>query len=1025
MELDHNTLQMAQDIESAGLEREPAEAISRAIHQHGRQLATKADVEQLGKATKADVERLRRETWERFDRLERRILSLRAAMRAFALPPLGKRRQALFFRGELSRTTEFQCALVGGAAWRSGQLGAKARRLPCRELVQQQVENRIQCCGILVPIRPVGPANHQGELALGNNRSRCRLSAQVIQRFPVDAFMQLGHFTDEDRAAPGAECLANVLKRSAQPMNGLVENQRLRNRLKLLKTRPPGHLSGRQKPLEAKPVGRKAGNGQSGDGGAGAGQRSNADARTPGLAHQPHSRIADSRRASVAKQEQVLSLAHSLEELRNPRALVVGVQGHQAGAGAHALKQSGSAARVFRRYLRGLAQGGLQPRANIAEVANWSGGDNQGPRSCWRLKFLHPLNCHSHMITYLPGKRRANRRSAGCAPAPMLRARIAALASLAILALAGCATGDRMAASSEELAALEEQALALSRTGDYEAARQVYLSMVRRASDPGRNRYRILAAREAGRGGQHRRSLEELLAIEPLPRWLALWSLATSASERVLTGPQAAYDRLAGIDAQSFPDVAGDLIRTRSELLFALRKPAEALGELTRLGADFSEGDDSAAGFTWSLLRDYRAQLSTAGVTGAALGWVELALLADRLARDPVDAGAALDGWREKFSDHPAVSLLANTVRPEVCEGTRAPARLAMLLPGSQPYGVARQSLRDGFLAARYALLSSCATPEVAFYEVADSDDAATQWTRAAAEGAEFIVGPLLPNSVESVAEVAGELPTLALNRLRGRMAPDRFEEFALAPEHEARQAARHAIQRGLHRALALYPRTAWGQRIYRSFLDEYQAAGGRLIAREQYSPTAVDYSEQIGRLLKIGPSNRRARELEVRLGRNLGFQPRRRQDADLVFVVARAAQGQLLVPQLRYNYSGDLPVFSTHSIYDPGHPDNRDLNGLEMPILPILTHQHVQFLHGQLNDSMLAESDFNVSLFAMGYDSFKLALALYNGPEALTGGIQGLTGTIYRAPGGSLERELAWTQIVDGQPGGARGTAR
>ncbi len=82
MELDQDTLQMAHDIESAGLERKPAEAISRAIHQHGRQLATKADVDRLGestgkrfdqleKATKADVEQLRRETGERFDRLEK------------------------------------------------------------------------------------------------------------------------------------------------------------------------------------------------------------------------------------------------------------------------------------------------------------------------------------------------------------------------------------------------------------------------------------------------------------------------------------------------------------------------------------------------------------------------------------------------------------------------------------------------------------------------------------------------------------------------------------------------------------------------------------------------------------------------------------------------------------------------------------------------------------------------------------------------------------------------------------------
>ncbi|MCY4156261.1 MAG: penicillin-binding protein activator [Gammaproteobacteria bacterium] len=592
------------------------------------------------------------------------------------------------------------------------------------------------------------------------------------------------------------------------------------------------------------------------------------------------------------------------------------------------------------------------------------------------------------------------------------------IASLAILALAGCAAGDRLGASGEAgaLAAREQQALELSRSGDHDDARQVYLSMARRSANAERARYRILAAREAGLDGRHQRALDELLAIEPPPRWLGLWSLAAAGSERVLEGAQAAYERLANIEPENFPNLAGDLARTRSELLFALQRPAEALGELTRLGADFSEGHESTAEFTWSLLREHRSQLSTEGVTGAPLGWIELALLADQLAGDPTEAGAALNGWRRNFPDHPAGSLLESAVRPEICSGLKPLGRLAMLLPGSQPYRAALKSLRDGFLAARYALMSSCEAPEIAFYEVGDSSHAARQWTRAAAEGADFIVGPLLPESVENAARVAGGLPTLALNRLRGQAPPANFEEFALAPEHEARQAARQALGRGLLRALALYPRDAWGQRIYRSFLEEYQAGGGRLIAREQYSLSAVDYSEPIGRLLKISASNRRARELGAKLGRNLSFQPRRRQDADLIFLVARAAQGQLLVPQLRYNYSGDLPVFAIQSTFDPDHADNRDLDGVEMPALPALTHQHVQLSHGQLSAAALAGADFNVSLFAMGYDSFKLALALYGGSEALKGGIRGLTGTIFRTSGGSLERKLAWTQIENGK---------
>ena len=618
------------------------------------------------------------------------------------------------------------------------------------------------------------------------------------------------------------------------------------------------------------------------------------------------------------------------------------------------------------------------------------------------------------MTTPLPFQRQIPDRCAKRAPGPSPH--IAILALLAILAFAGCTPAARTGASVAEQAALEEQALALSQTGDHGAARQVYLSLARRAASAERAYYRIMAAREAGRDGFHRRALDELQSVEAPPQWLGLWSLAAAESERPLNGSQAAYIRLAAIDASRFPDLAGELVRARSELLFDMGRAGEALDELTRLGADFSEGGERTAEFAWSLLREHRKQLSTTGVAGIPLGWIELALLAERLAGDPTEASAALAEWRAGFPGHPAASLLDDTVRDEVCRAAPRPARLALLLPGSGSYNTALRSLRDGFMAASYALGSSCTAPEVVFYEVDRSEDAAGRWTLAAAEGADFIVGPLLPESVQSAAQVADGLPTLALNRLRGQAPPAGFEQYALAPEHEARQAAREALVRGLRRALILHPDSAWGRRIQRSFLDEYLAGGGKLVAREPYTLTAVDYSEPIGRLLKIGASNRRARELGQKLGRRLEFEPRRREDADLVFLVARSAKGQLLVPQLRYNYSGDLPVFSIQSIFDADQPDNRDLNGIEIPALPVVTHQHLQMSYGQLSGTMLAAGQFNASLFAMGYDSFKLALALFGGGEALATGIRGLTGTIYRSPGGSLERQLAWTRIIDGK---------
>ena len=80
-----------------------------------------------------------------------------------------------------------------------------------------------------------------------------------------------------------------------------------------------------------------------------------------------------------------------------------------------------------------------------------------------------------------------------------------------------------------------------------------------------------------------------------------------------------------------------------------------------------------------------------------------------------------------------------------------------------------------------------------------------------------------------------------------------------------------------------------------------------------------------------------------------------------------------------------------------------------------MLADRHVQVAHGEFSPDWLAASEFNISLFAMGYDSFKLALSLFDGSKGLGKGIVGLTGIVSRAPDGRLQRELAWTRVEEG----------
>ena len=59
-----------------------------------------------------------------------------------------------------------------------------------------------------------------------------------------------------------------------------------------------------------------------------------------------------------------------------------------------------------------------------------------------------------------------------------------------------------------------------------------------------------------------------------------------------------------------------------------------------------------------------------------------------------------------------------------------------------------------------------------------------------------------------------------------------------------------------------------------------------------------------------------RARELGRIIGRRLEFEPRRRQDIDIVFMAAYSADARQLMPQLAFHHGADLPVHATSHVW-------------------------------------------------------------------------------------------------------------
>jgi hypothetical protein len=340
--------------------------------------------------------------------------------------------------------------------------------------------------------------------------------------------------------------------------------------------------------------------------------------------------------------------------------------------------------------------------------------------------------------------------------------------------------------------------------------------------------------------------------------------------------------------------------------------------------------------------------------------------------------------------------------------------RLALLLPLHGAYVAAAEMVREGFMAALYS--QAAPRPTVRIYDTgANGENLLYAMQQARQEGAGFLIGPLQKDVVAALAaQGAPAVPVLALNYLDStQFPPGHFFQLGLAPEDEARAAAEQAIAAGLRRAAALAPQNEWGDRVLNAFSRRLLELGGELASAQRYTLSGRDQSEPIRALMGLPESQERQRALSASLGVKLEFDPRRRDDLDFVFVAARAEQGRLLVPQLRFHRLGSLPVYATAQVFDNGTGD-ADVNGLrycDMPLMLDLSGRYAA-LRSQLAEILPGKSRDQQRLFALGYDAYQLLSFLRAGPLPPGGGYPAASGDLSMNPAGAITRGLQCTEL-------------
>ncbi|MDX1481172.1 MAG: penicillin-binding protein activator [Woeseiaceae bacterium] len=574
----------------------------------------------------------------------------------------------------------------------------------------------------------------------------------------------------------------------------------------------------------------------------------------------------------------------------------------------------------------------------------------------------------------------------------------------------------------------ERDAAALAAAGRHSEAAGRYIGLASEATGRERDRLTLLAVEQwldAGDGRRARSALSEV--TEPGDTGLdVLWKTNRAAVLLWEGKPDAALDILRPLAATAMSTER----RIRAESLrgdawFQKRDPIRAINVYLQLEqALIDEAEIRVVRERlWAglLVSDPQVLRASAQVTSSALirGWLELGALAVRTGRQGIGWANGLGRWRNDFAGHPAVSIL-DDAEPAEPGMLGYPRQLALLLPLSGRSRSLGTAIQNGFLAAYYQAAAGMPEPQqIRVYDVAETGSARRALSRAVEDGAEFVVGPLMPDAVAQVAaEAPLPVPVLTLNYLPDSVPrPQGLYQFALSPEDEAAAAAQRAVADGRRLAVALIPNSDWGRRMLSSFVGEFEKLGGTLLEYRFYQPSDQDFSFEIENLMGLALSIQRYQRLRANLGLSMQFEPRRREDADFIFIAADAPEGRLLKSQLKFHYSGDLPVYSTSRIYAEDGRSNADLDGVGFADTPwtIAPPAWIAELPATFREFWPDQQSLLLSrLNAMGYDAFSLVNAIHGSSEL---SLDGATGRLYLDDRGRIRRELPWAEFDNGVP--------
>jgi len=606
---------------------------------------------------------------------------------------------------------------------------------------------------------------------------------------------------------------------------------------------------------------------------------------------------------------------------------------------------------------------------------------------------------------------------------PMFKFRITATVLLGLaLVLSGCAQTGR------DTPKTAGPATSLSPAERAEQA----LSLAANSIAPHRQLHQLDAAEFLVLAGDNQQALQVLSSLDQnalsgqrFVDFRLLFAEVAMAEERfflardLLTDPKftANADQLPTSHRVKWQKLRGELFSLLGEDEQSIR----AYAELSRLVTSTGEQTDISEAI-WRLLthisQKHLAALQAAESDPLLQGWYTLASRVRGNQGDMDKQLREITAWQVEWPDHPAALNPPPSLTALQEVANNLPEQIAVLLPLQGSLAEAGKAIRGGILSAWYGVRGARGkTPLIRFYDTSSSDDIGPLYQQAISEGAGLIVGPVQREKVGQLLDLPElPVPTVALNYLDTPSTEphQNFFQFGLSSTAEARQVADRAWLEGRRFALTITPDSSSGIRALAAFRERWHERGGTLVEVPAYAASQSDFIALLKPELQIEQSIERNNRLQRLLGKQLAHTPRRRQDLDMVFLIASPSQARQIKPTLDFLFASDLQVYGTSQLFsgiqDPGR--NRDLDGVRFSAMPWT-------LPGYSADAMQPTEDLEPiyrHMYALGIDTYHLHQWL--GQMLLFPNIRlpGNTGMLYLTPPDTIEREQPWGVFKNGR---------